>query len=139
MKTPRTSIASLLAERSLEQASSKKLSHQMAAYLLEEGRVNELDSILRDVQADWAEAGVVEVIASSARPLMAEVKNDIKARVRQVYPKAKQVIISNIIDSDVVGGGRLSLPGQQLDMSVEAKLNKFKQLTLNGSAGSGKD
>jgi F0F1-type ATP synthase delta subunit len=32
----------------------------------------------------------------------------------------------------VIGGVRLSLANQQLDLSVESKLNKFKQLTAAG-------
>jgi F0F1-type ATP synthase delta subunit len=132
VKAPRTRIASLVAEQTLKGAPTKKLSRQVAAYLLEEGRVSELDSILRDVQADWAAAGIVEVIAASAYPISSSVSSQIKAIVKQIYPNAKQIIVSEVIDSEVIGGVRLSMPGKQLDMSVEAKLNKFKQLTMSG-------
>ncbi len=112
---------------------SKRLSREVAAYLLTEGRTAELDSIVRDVQADWAEAGIVEVIASSAHPLTASIKADIKAQMRGLYPKAKQIIVTEAHDPDVIGGVRLNMAGQQLDLSVQAKLNKFKQLTATGS------
>jgi F0F1-type ATP synthase delta subunit len=41
--------------------------------------------------------------------------------------------VTEVLDPEVLGGVRLSLANQQLDLSVEAKLNKFKQLTLTGS------
>lgn len=132
MKTPRTRIASTIAQRTLKQGVSKRLSREVAAYLLSERRVNELDSVLRDIQADWAEAGQVEVIASSVHPLTAGVKADITRQVRKLYPNAKQIIITEEHNPELIGGVRLKLANQQLDLSVEAKLNKFKQLTNAG-------
>ncbi len=132
MKQPRTKIASAIADKTLKSGVSKRFSQEIAAYLLSERRVNELDSVLRDVQADWAEAGYVEVIASSAYPLTAAVKHDIVSQIRKLYPEAKQIAITEAIDPAVIGGVQLSLPNQQLDLSIEAKLNKFKQLTASG-------
>jgi F0F1-type ATP synthase delta subunit len=132
MKTPRNRIAKTIAGKTLKGGSSKQLAKEVAAYLLSERRTSELNSVLRDVQADWAEAGHVEVIASSAHPLTNEVKADIDRQVRKLYPDAKQIIVTAEHDPEVIGGVRLSLANQQLDLSVEAKLNKFKQLTLSG-------
>lgn len=132
MKTPRTRIASTLADRSLKQGASKKLSQEVAAYLLAERRVSELDSIIRDVQADWAAAGVVEVIAASAHELTAGIRSSIMQQVKALYPNATQIIVTEAHDPEVIGGVRLSLANQQLDLSVEGKLNKFKQLTSAG-------
>jgi F0F1-type ATP synthase delta subunit len=116
----------------LKAGSTKKLSKEIAAYLLNDGRVGDLDSILRDIQADWAEAGYVEVLASSTFPLSEKVKLDIKSRMKKLYPRAKRIIVTEIHDEDVIGGVRLNLANQQLDLSIEAKLNKFKQLTTAG-------
>lgn len=132
MKAPRSRIARTIADKTLKGGSSKKIAQEIAAYLLTTKRTSELNSVLRDVQADWAEAGYVEVIASSAHPLTAAVKADIDKHVKQLYPSAKQIIVTEAHDPEVIGGVRLSLANQQLDLSVEAKLNKFKQLTLAG-------
>ncbi len=135
MKTPRTRIARIIADRTMKSGvSSKRLAQEIAAYLLSERRVNELDSVLRDVQADWAEAGFVEVVARSAHNLTSANKAEIAKRIKQLYPDAKRIIVTEVYDPEVIGGVRLNLANQQLDLSVEAKLNKFKQLT---SAGSG--
>ena len=129
MKAPRTRIAKAIAARTLKDGVSRRFSREIAAYLLSERRTGELDSILRDVQGDWAEAGRVEVIASSAHALTPAVKADIKRRIKHVYPQAKQIIVTEARDPAVIGGVRLNLANQQLDLSVEAQLNKFKQLT----------
>lgn len=132
MKSPRTKIAGAIASKTLKSGVSKRLSQEVAAYLLSERRVSELDSILRDVQADWADAGYIEVIATSAHPLTDAIKAGITRQVKGLYPEAKQVIITEVNDPEVIGGVRLNLPNQQFDLTVEAKLNKFKQLTAAG-------
>lgn len=129
MKAPRTRIAGLVADRTLKNGVSKQLSREIAAYLLTEGRVNELDSVLRDVQSDWAAAGYVEVTAASAHPLTAEIRAEIMRQTKALYPSAKQIAITETRDPEILGGVRLSMANQQLDLSVEAKLNRFKQLT----------
>jgi F0F1-type ATP synthase delta subunit len=88
--------------------------------------------LLRDVQADWATKGYVEVLARSAYPLTAGVKESITRQIRAIYPDAKEIVVTEVTDPSVVGGVRISLAEKQLDLSVEAKLNKFKQLTGAG-------
>jgi F0F1-type ATP synthase delta subunit len=132
MKTSRTRIAKTIAARTLAGDVPKDYARELAAYLLAEGRVDELDSLMRDVQADWAKQGYVEVIARSAHALSSETKADITKRVQEIYPTANKIVVTEVADPEVVGGVRLSLAGQQLDLSVEAKLNKFKQLTGAG-------
>lgn len=132
MKTPRSRIAHAVTKQ-LGTASTQQVSREVAAYLLNEGRVGELDSLLRDVMQERANAGLVEVIAQSAYPLNKTVRADITAQIKVLYPHAKQIIISEETDSDIVGGVRLQLANQQLDLSIRAKLNKFKQLTADRS------
>lgn len=129
MKTPRTRVARTIADRTLKGGADDAYVRELAAYLLAERRVGELNSLLRDVQADWAKNGYVEVLAASAYPLSEAVRADIQSQVATLYPNAKQIIVTEVLDPEVVGGVRLSLANQQLDLSVEAKLNKFKQLT----------
>ncbi len=129
MKTSRTRLAGSIADRTLAKGTSKSLSREVAAYLLAEGRVGELDSILRDVQANWASKGYVEVLARTAYPLSDVVKAEITQQVQSLYPAAKQIVVTEVHDAAVIGSVRLNLANQQLDLSVESKLNKFKQLT----------
>lgn len=132
MKQPRTKIARTIADTTLSSGVSKDFNKQVAAYLLAEHRVGDLDSILRDVQQDWANKGYVEVLAASAHELTAEIKADIVSEIQRHYPATKKVVVTEVHDPGVIGGVQLSLANQQLDLSVEAKLNKFKQLTTAG-------
>lgn len=133
MKQPRTRVARLIADKSLQQQGvSQELAREVAAYLLTERRVGELDSLLRDIGADWAAAGIIEVLAYSAHPLTEVIEAEIVAQVKRLYPAAQQIRITAVPDPEVIGGVRLRLPNQQLDLSIEAKLNRFKQLTLTG-------
>lgn len=132
MKAPRTRLASLVADKTLKNGVNKRFNREIAAYLLSEGRTSELDSLLRDVVSDWAEAGHVEVTARSARPLSAAVQADIRRKVKKVYPDVKKIVINEVIDPEVVGGVRLNLPNSQLDLSIRTKLNVFKQSVTAG-------
>jgi F0F1-type ATP synthase delta subunit len=129
MKVSRTRLAAVIAERAQQNISAKRLSHEIAAYLLAEGRTDELDSVLRDLMQYRADHGIVEVIGVSAYPLNSEVRHDIEGVARELYPDAKQVIISEEHDENVIGGVTIELANQQLDLSVRAKLNRFRQLT----------
>jgi F0F1-type ATP synthase delta subunit len=132
MKQPRTKISKVIADKTLKGGISEQLAKEVAAYLLSANRTRELNSILRDVQVTWAEAGHVEVTAFSAHPLSAEIRDEIKRQVGKLYPTAKQIQVIEEHDSSVIGGVRLELPNQQLDLSVAAKLSKLKQLTMSG-------
>jgi F0F1-type ATP synthase delta subunit len=134
MKASRIRIAATIADKTLAQGTSKEYAQKVAAYLLSERRVGELDSLLRDVQADWARKGYVEVVARSAHPLTDAVKRDIAERVKPLFPNSQNIAVTEVIDSSVIGGVQVQLADRQLDLSVEAKLNTFKQLT-----GAGKD
>ena len=131
-KLPRHQLAAVLAEKSLGRLSEKKLSEEIAAYLLSEGRTGELDSLLRDIMQYRADRGIVEVVAVSARPLSVKVRRDIEGQVRELYPAAKTIIISEELDPEVIGGVKIELANQQLDLSIRSKLNRFKQLTAVG-------
>jgi F0F1-type ATP synthase delta subunit len=129
MKLPRGQLSGVLATKSLSSRDPKKLASGIAAYLLEVGRVSELPSILRDIQTDWAESGHVDAQVYSAFPLDDIVKKDIHAQVSRIYPNAKTILITDQIDPLVISGVRIELPNQLLDLSVDAKIRRFKQLT----------
>jgi F-type H+-transporting ATPase subunit delta len=128
MKISRTRISEVLAERSLTNISMKDFSQEIAAYLLAERRTGELDSLLRDIMQYRADQGIVEVVAVSAHPITPAVTSEIERQIRQLYPQAKQIVVSPEHDETVIGGVRLEMANEQLDLSVRSKLNQFKQL-----------
>lgn len=132
MKAPRSQLARIIAARTLQSGTSKQLAKEVAAYMLEENRTGELASLLRDVQADWAKDGYVEVIAASARELSPQVMKDIEAEARKVYPSAKTIRITPQLQPDLVGGVALTIIDRRLDLTTKAKLQHFKMLAVNG-------
>ncbi len=132
MKTPRHVVAIALAERSLHQPDMPALSREIAAYLLAERRTGELDSMMRDIMQYRADHGLVEVVAVTAHPINATVRADIEKRMKHLYPAATHIIVTERHDASVVGGVRLELANQQLDLTVRNKLNHLKQLTAAG-------
>jgi F0F1-type ATP synthase delta subunit len=108
----------------------KKYIQSVASYLLETGRTGELDSILRDVSADWARIGYVEVLAHTAYLLDTAARRTIEKLVRAEFPHAKKVIVNERVDESLIGGVRLELVDRQLDLTVRAKLNQFKEGVL---------
>ncbi|HEU5004553.1 MAG TPA: F0F1 ATP synthase subunit delta [Candidatus Saccharimonadales bacterium] len=109
---------------------SKKFSREVANYLLSEKRTGELDSLARELINYRAEKGVVEVTAVSARALSSTAVSEVKQKVKQLYPGARQIIINQRIDDSQIGGVRLEFPDKQLDLTLRSKINKFKQQTV---------
>jgi F0F1-type ATP synthase delta subunit len=130
MKAPRSAIAKVINQK-LDKADAKKAAEDIAGYLLAEKRVGELDSLMRDLQQIRSDQGTVEVNALSAHELDQNSINEIKTLIKTKFPGTNQIIINKIIDKDVVGGVRLVMANQQLDLTIRYKLSKFKQLTTS--------
>lgn len=133
MKTPRHVLAQAIANRTLEVADSQELAREIAAYLITERRTNELESILRDIMQIRASHGIIEAEVATAHDLQTRDITEIKQLLQKSYPAAKQVNVGTHLDASVVGGLRIDMPEEQLDMSIAARLAKFKRLTLQGS------
>lgn len=129
MKVPRNELVPVLARLSVK-LPAKKFTREVAGYLLEQNRTGELDSLARDLIDYRAKNGTVEVTAISAHQLTPVALKEVKRKVKQIYPNARQVIIDQRLDDSQIGGVRLEFPGRQLDLSLRAKVNKFKQLTV---------
>jgi F0F1-type ATP synthase delta subunit len=131
MKVSRTRIAGVIAADSLKKGFSKQEARSIAAYLLNTRRSTELDSLLRDIRDAWATHGFVEVTATCAHDLSPQVRQDVTAEVRKLYPNAKHIEIVERHDPSIIGGVRVEFANRQLDLSVQSELNKFKTLAVN--------
>jgi len=133
MKVPRTKLAVAIAEATLNERDHARLARAVAAYLLSENRVSELEPLMRDVLAYRQQRGIIEANAMSAHELSAEANREVKDLLKQHYPKAKKVIVHDAIEPELIGGVKLQLANEQLDMSVRARLDTFKRLTTGGN------
>lgn len=128
MKTPRSAMVKVIAKKAKTE-NPKQLAKDIAQFLLTEKRVGDLDSLMRDIQQLRADEGIIEVTALSAHHLSSKSIDEIKTVIKSHYPAAKTIQVNKVIDSGVVGGVRLILANEQLDLSIRYKLSKFKQLT----------
>ncbi len=126
----RLAAARVIAERTMHLNNSKLLSKEVAGYLLETNSSADIDSLMRDVMAYRAEKGLIEAVIVSAYPLTATVRKDVMAELKQEYPHAKSISITEEIDPSVVGGLRVESVHDQLDLTVRARLNTLKRLTM---------
>src|SRR6185436_4810292 len=125
MKVPRAQVAEAIAKKTLKEHDPAVLAREIAAYLLTENRVQDLDSLMRDVLAYRQERGVVEATVMSAHDFDKTVENEVKALLEAHYPDAKHVIVRQAHEPSVIGGLKIQLANEQLDLSVRAKLDTF--------------
>lgn len=132
MKQQRHQIVEIIGKRTLNIHDPKDLANEIAAYLLSENLVSELDSIMRDVVDYRASHGIVEATVVIAHELDDNIRREVKNLLKQEYPNAKTVLANERIDTQAVGGVRVVLPHEQLDLTLRSKLSNFKRLTMLG-------
>ena len=132
MKIPRTQLAKAIAERTLHERDFKKLAREIAAYLLSENREHELEPLIRDILAYREAHGIVEATIATAHDVGAHVRQEVQQLLKQQYPTAKSIMVNESHDPSVIGGLKVQLSHEQLDMSVRSKLDTFKRLTTEG-------
>lgn len=130
MPSKRHDLAKLIAAS--PSSKSKRLAQEIAAYLLETNQVSQLESLMRDVMTYRENAGQIEADVYSAHPISPEVLAEVRALIKHIKPQAKTVSTQTIPDESVIGGLKVRLAHEQLDMTVRAQLDTFKRLTAEG-------
>lgn len=125
----RRHLAEVITERTLGVRDTKVLAKEVAAYLLDNHHTADIESLIRDIMELRAQKGVVEAVAVSAYQLNDEVIADIKRILKQEYPNAKSVHVIRKLDPSVVGGVRIEMANERLDLTVRDKIDTFKRLT----------
>lgn len=129
MKVPRHILAQAIAEKTLTIKDDKLLAREIAAYLLAERRTAELESILRDIMQYRMDHGVLEAEVVTAHPVGNDVLEHAKQLLQTAYPDTKAVHVSTRLEPMVIGGVRIDMANEQLDLTVGTKLATFKRLT----------
>lgn len=121
----RRSIAGYVAEQLEAGVTAASVQKQVAAYLIESRRVNELDLLVRDIHYSLAERGIVAAKISSAFQLESTTKKAIEQFIKS-ETKAKTVITTEIVDRTLLGGVKIDIPDKQLDQTVLHTLTKLR-------------
>ena len=116
-------LAAYVAGQLLASGDKKRLIKELAAYLIETGRVRDLNQLVAAIEEALASRGAVVATVTTARPLSPENK---QAIVKQFTPTGAKLYIREQIDSSVIGGFKIELPGSQFDGTVIHKLTTLK-------------
>lgn len=102
-----------------------KVLQQLAAYLIHTRRTREVDLIVRDVQYVLSERGIVSGKLLSAFELGVETKAAI-AKLVKSHTDASKVVLDTEVDTTLLGGIKISLPGRELDQTIAHQLTILK-------------
>ena len=116
-------LAAYVAGQLLASGYKKRLIKELAAYLIETGRVRDLNQVVAAIEEALASRGAVVATVTTARPLSPENK---QAIVKQFTPTGAKLYIREQIDPSVIGGFKIELPGSQFDGTVIHKLTTLK-------------
>ena len=99
----------------------KKALSELAAFLVETRRTNEVELLVRDIEQELADHGVVVADITTAHPLSDSLKSGIKELVG-----GKTLQVRETIDESVLGGVRVDIPGKRFDGTIRRKLTALK-------------
>ena len=98
---------------------------ELAAYLVDTNRTREAALVVRDIEMELADNGIVIAKVTTAHPLTEQLRRQIIALMN-----AQTVYLDETVDQTVIGGVKIDMPGKEYDATVRAKLNKLKEMTL---------
>jgi len=122
VRLSRRKIAEYIASQVADGGSIKELATNLAAFLVDTRRTTEIELIIRDIQFQLAERGVVLASVVSADALSAATRTAIIDMVKE-QTAAKTVELNQFIDPAVNGGVRIDIHGRQLDATIFRRLS----------------
>ncbi len=121
VRISRRKIAAYVAD---ELISGHDAVRQLAAYLVDSGRIREAELIVRDVEAALADRGVLVADIASSRDLGSDTKKAI-THYLQESTGANDVHLRQEVDADLLGGVSINTPGHRFDTTLRHRLNQL--------------
>ena len=122
----RRRLATYISDELVRGAAVKPLLSQVASYLLEHKQTNQVELLVRDIEAILArDHGVVLAKVISARELSIGLIKNIEQFVAS-SEDAKQVEVSTSVDPSLLGGIIIRTPSAELDTTVRKQLNALR-------------
>lgn len=121
----RRKIASYYATALVDGVDAKKLALQLAGFLIENGRVKELELIINEIEYQLGLRGIVLANITSAHKLDEMTKKAIINLVKS-NTGADNVQLREYADPSVLGGVKLEFTGSELDTTIARRLTKLK-------------
>jgi len=119
----RQKIAIYAAEQLL--AGNHGVLKEVAAYLVETKKTNQLDLIIRDIELYLSRSGHLLAHVGSVHELSAETKKEIITLLKK-ETGAKNIDLAEYRDENLIGGVKIDIPGKQLDTTINRTLSTLK-------------
>ncbi|MEP6710249.1 MAG: F0F1 ATP synthase subunit delta [Candidatus Saccharibacteria bacterium] len=104
---------------------NKEIAQQLAGFLVETRRTDELELIVRDIETALGDRGVVVADVDSARELSSEAKKSVASFLKESR-SAKTIHLRENVDQTLLGGARITTAGFELDATLRRKLTALK-------------
>lgn len=125
MKVSRRVLARYIAKELQSGSNRKVVVESLAAYLVMNRQVNDLDLIVADIQKNLATFGYVHATVTAAHTLDDTLRQEVIDYVKRIE-NATAVIVEENIDKAVLGGVIIETPSRRFDASVITKLKRLK-------------
>jgi F0F1-type ATP synthase delta subunit len=120
-KLSRSKLAKYTAQRIIDGQSDQALK-ELAAYLIESGRIRETDLVVRAIYEELEVAGVVVADVTSVDGIDASVQTELQKLVG-----ADTFVVNQSTEPDVLGGVLLRTPTKVLDATFRRRLGKLRE------------
>lgn len=127
MSVSRRVLARHIASRLADGADQTVLLNELAAYLIQNKQVKQLDMVVADIARNLAEMGTVKATVTVARPLSAELKKAVEMYVARIE-NATNVQIDEVVAPTQLGGIIVETPRKRFDASVTTQLNRLRNV-----------
>ena len=103
----------------------KTVLQQLAAYIVDEGLVREVDLIVDEIEAECAARGSVVADVASAHAFDDASRSQLKQFIAGATG-ATSVVLRETTDTQLIGGVVIETPGKYFDSSILSQLNQLK-------------
>lgn len=114
-----------------ENVDSNTVSSSLAAYLIEERRTGDTDSILRQLESIRSQNGIREVTVTSAFVPGDSITQAIRQIFSDYYGRVKTLVIKYYNQPEVIGGLRAETNDALLDFTIASRLQRLTAPTIN--------
>lgn len=129
IKFTRRALSRYAADQLLAGKSAQSIAKYLAAMMIEADNIQEVDYLIGDIASELERRRELAIgRITSTKPLGSELKQQLKARIKQATG-AGSVLLEEIVDESIVGGVRIETANRVWDSSIARKLADLKEAT----------
>jgi len=129
-KITRRKLAEYLADQLHAGKPTKKLVDQAVAYLKDQGQLTDWELLVRDIEDVLARKySAVAAHITTAHVLDAEMRKALVDFIKQAEQARSVIVVSEEVDTDLIGGAIVRTPSNVFDSSVQSKLKQLVATT----------